>query len=254
MVKFEVRRCLKMDNRLKDFDNCIVALRSGSFILMSKGISDLLKTVVASEFLTRTVTETRKTFSYEEEFKRARVPLPEIDGEPRSTLALPEGDEKRFTFITYLLSEMDIGKRDPFRFLSEYFYSADKQSSYERFCNELLSEYSVCAHNIAKVVFNEADSFANKDFFASSVTLANEDWSDLYGFFNSLYDVKAKGSVSERSEFNVLVDAAVNAIRIKNARLLSILAISLKFAMKQLKISGGCVSDMIKLLESKNLI
>ncbi len=243
----------KMDSRLKNFDNCVSALQSGNFIFMSKGISELLKTVVDSEFLSSVITQTRQNFSYEDEFRRARVILPEKDGEIRSKLILPEGDERRFTFITYLLSEMDLGKRDPFKFISEYFPARDKQESYNLFCKELISEYSVCAHNIAKVVYNEAYDL-RKDFFASDIKLSDEDKQELCAFFGGFSKIKLKGSPDAKKDFRLLLDAVIASSESGNARLVALFATSLKFALTELKAPQSVVKDMLKLLENKRII
>lgn len=235
-----------MDNLLENFDKCIDTINSSSFIFFEKVISSLLKSVAATDFLTETITEELKSFSYSSEFDRARIPVKDKSGEIRSKLILPIEYGKCFTFITCLLLELDNGSRDPIGFLNEFFYAADTQQAFDLFRNEVLKAYSDCAHYImASFCKNKPlDDAVPSD--SNVYSLTKEDWYEVRELLMSLNTVKAKASPEAVIEFKVILQATVEAVEKQDMKNSGVLMLSLKHSMYYIKLPEKTIKELLK--------
>jgi len=231
----EVSRQNSIQNDIFLFRERVNALIESKYIIAEQKISSLLKGIVSISFLTDTVAQCLKNFSYATEFARNRMYI--SDGnQAKLKMTLPADKTRLFTFVFCLLAEIDAGERDLTKFLNEYFDAESPNDGYKMFCEQIIIPFKKAGENILK----EADPGYGDDgseqkgfsfFDAETVYVpsgVNDMVLNLLGKTKIRLDNDFGGSGEQHAECAVLLDALLNAFMSKNPKLIGIIWIGFK--------------------------
>lgn len=244
-------------NELAFFTSSVNRLIDGELILVDKHIATVLNSVAKSKTLCRVLSNTLKNMSYATEFSRARVTWTSVDGVKESRLKLPIDRNRQFAFVVCLLTEVDCGKRNFLDFLREYYNAGDNDASYARFASEVLKPFKAAGENFLREV--DPDSL-NVEFFAQAEQyFASE---KMYVETNTLADVFALMEeirlilIDQRLDADDLAEVAltseylVNALYLKNPKIIKISFIAYKNAVKSYSVVADKLARIVELFNS----
>ncbi len=228
-----------MANELTNLTNSINTLIQGQLILVNQNIAQVLRCVASSEVLRQTLADTLKNTSYATEFSRARVSWTRNDGVVVSQLKLPQDRNRLFSFVVCLLTEMDSGRRNFIDFLREYYMDESNNASYERFGNEVLKPFRNAVQAIlgsAEPVLNpERVSIAERFYSAEKINIEVATITAILGVMDDIkVALKAeKMSSVEKIETERVFDYLVNALYLKNPKILDVSWIAFRCALNK---------------------
>lgn len=216
-------------NELAYFTDCVNTLIEGKLILIDKHIASVLKCVATTPILCRALSDTVKVMSYPTEFSRARVTWTRSDGVVECQLKLPTDRDRLFAFVVCLLTEVDSGRRNILDFLKEYYNDANNDASYARFATEVLKPFKQAGESILRNV--DPDSLnvefieqAEKFFTAEKIYLESNALKQILDEMEAirLYVSGLKISQGETHEFQLASEYLVNALYLKNPKIISV--------------------------------
>lgn len=227
-------------NELAFFTSSVNRLIEGKLILVDKHIATVLKSVAKSPTLCRTLSNTLKNMSYATEFSRARVSWTSVDGVKESRLKLPVDRNRQFAFVVCLLTEVDCGKRNFLDFLREYYNAGDNDGSYARFAGEVLKPFKSAGENLLREVDPDSlnaeylaqaeDYFSTEKIYVETSTMAT--------IFTMMEEVRLTLidqtlSVETLNEVALVSEYLVNALYLKNRKILKLAYIAYKNTVKE---------------------
>ena len=241
-------------NELAYFTSSVNRLIDGQLILVDKHIAAVLKSVARSKTLCRILSNTLKNMSYATEFSRARVTWTSVDGVKESRLKLPLDRNRQFAFVVCLLTEVDCGKRNFLDFLREYYNAGDNDANYARFASEVLKPFKSAGENFLREV--DPDSL-NAEFLAQAEQYFSSE--KMYIETNTLADIFSLMEevrimlIEQRLDANELAEVAlaseylVNALYLKNPKIIKISYIAYKNTVKGYAIVADKLAQIIQL-------
>ena len=249
------------ENEAAVFDERVNALIESKYILADKRIASLLKGIVSNSYLMDVVSESLKTFSYATEFARNRLMVSDGDG-VKSRMTLPVDKVRLFTFVFCLLAEIDAGKRDFSKFLTEYFGEENANESFKRFCGEIIVPFKKAGEALLKDTDNDAqekeDERKGALYFGSETVFISAATSDALisacSRIKTKLDKDFQGGGEQRAECMELADAFINAVMSRNPKLIRIVWIGLKYTLKSVRGFDREIAAMKNVLVDGNLI
>ena len=222
-------------NEIAYFTESVNTLIEGKLILIDKHIAQVLKCVATSQTLCQTLSETLQTMSYATEFSRARVTWTRSDGVVESRLKLPADRNRLFAFVVCLLTEVDSGRRNILDFLKEYYNEPNNDLNYVKFADQVLKPFKKAGEAILSTIdpesFNtqyveQAEQFFNaqKIYIETSVLEQVLDEMEQIRQFVSAMTL----SKAEEYEFNTVSEYLVNALYLKNPKILQVAYLAYK--------------------------
>lgn len=243
-------------NELAFFTSSVNRLIEGKLILVDKHIATVLKSVATSRTLCKALSNTLKTMSYATEFARARVTWTSADGTKESRLKLPVERNRQFAFVVCLLTEVDCGKRNILDFLREYYNADDNDGSYARFVGEVLKPFKAAGENLLREVDPEslnAEYVAQAEqYFASEKMYVETD--TMGALFALMEDVRLilidqQMDVDATNEAALVSEYLVNALYLKNPKILKIVYIAYKNTLSSFPVVADKLEEIAKLFK-----
>lgn len=244
-------------NELAFFTSSVNRLIEGQLILVDKHIATVLKSVATSTTLCKALSNTLKTMSYATEFSRARVTWTSAEGVKESRLKLPVERNRMFAFVVCLLTEVDCGKRNIMDFLHEYYKASDNDGSYARFASEVLKPFKSAGENLLREVDPEsldAEYLAQAEqYFASEKMYVETD--TLRKIFSLMEDVRLilidqQLDGTALNEVALVSEYLVNALYLKNPKILKIAYLAYKNTVKDFEIVTDKLVEIVKLFNT----
>ena len=216
-------------NEIAYFTDSVNTLIEGKLILIDKHIAQVLKCVATSPTLCQTLSETIKTMSYVTEFSRARVTWTRSDGVVEARLKLPADRNRLFAFVVCLLTEVDSGRRNILDFLKEYYNDINNDASYARFAEEVLKPFKKAGEVILSTIDPESLNIKNVEqaeryFKAEKIYIETGALEQIISEMEQIRQIVSAKSLTkaEEYEFNTVAECLVNALYLKNPKILSI--------------------------------
>lgn len=216
-------------NELAYFTDSVNTLIEGKLILIDKHIASVLKCVATSPILCGALSETIKTMSYATEFSRARITWTRSDGVVESRLKLPVDRNRLFAFVVCLLTEVDSGRRNILEFLKEYYNDGDNDLNYARFSEEVLKPFKQAGETILSNIDPESQNVeyveqAERFFRAEKIYIETGILSQILGEIEAirLLTLDLNLVKGEIDEYNAASEYIVNALYLKNPKILSV--------------------------------
>lgn len=244
-------------NELANFTSSVNRLIDGELILVDKHIATVLNSVAKSKTLCRVLSSTLKNMSYATEFSRARVTWTSVDGVKESRLKLPVDRSRQFAFVVCLLTEVDCGKRNFLDFLREYYNAGNNDANYARFANEVLRPFKSAGENFlrevdpdsldAEYVTQAEQYFSSEKMYVQTNTLA-----DIFSLMEEvrLILIEQHLASSELDEVALTSEYLVNALYLKNPKIIKISFIAYKNAVKIYPVVANKLAQIIKLFST----
>lgn len=244
-------------NELAFFTSSVNRLIEGQLILVDKHIATVLKSVAKSPTLCRVLSNTLKNMSYATEFSRARVTWTSVDGVRESRLKLPVDRSRQFAFVVCLLTEVDCGKRNFLDFLREYYNAGDNDASYARFASEVLKPFKSAGENFLREVDPESldaeyvsqaeQYFASEKMYVQTNTLA-----EIFSLMEEvrLILIDQRLGADDLAEVALTSEYLVNALYLKNPKIIKICFIAYKNTLKGYSIVSGKLEQIVKLFNT----
>ena len=244
-------------NELAFFTSSVNRLIEGQLILVDKHIATVLKSVAKSPTLCRVLSNTHKNMSYATEFSRARVTWTSVDGVRESRLKLPVDRSRQFAFVVCLLTEVDCGKRNFLDFLREYYNAGDNDASYARFASEVLKPFKSAGENFLREVDPESldaeyvsqaeQYFASEKMYVQTNTLA-----EIFSLMEEvrLILIDQRLGADDLAEVALTSEYLVNALYLKNPKIIKICFIAYKNTLKGYSIVSGKLEQIVKLFNT----
>lgn len=244
-------------NELAFFTSSVNRLIEGQLILVDKHIATVLSSVARSKTLCRVLSNTLKNMSYATEFSRARVTWTSADGVRESRLKLPLDRNRQFAFVVCLLTEVDCGKRNFLDFLREYYNAGDNDASYARFASEVLKPFKSAGENFLREVDPEsldADYVAQAEQYFSSekMYLQTNTLADIFSLMEEvrLILIDQHLEPDDLAEVSLTSEYLVNALYLKNPKIIKISFIAYKNAVKNYAIVADKLARIIELFNT----
>lgn len=244
-------------NDLAYFNDSVNTLIEGRLILIDKHIAQVLKCVANSSILCQVLSETVKTMSYATEFSRARVTWTRSDGVVESRLKLPLDRNRLFTFVVCLLTEVDSGRRNILDFLKEYYNDVNNDASYAKFVAEVLKPFKRAGEGILSSI--DPESFhlpyieqAEKYFQAEKIYIETAVLEQILSEMEQIRLVINSLDVTETEifEFNAASEFLVNALYLKNPKILAVCYLAYKNTVAKYTVVSEQLNTVVKLLSS----
>ena len=244
-------------NELAYFTESVNTLIEGKLILIDKHIAQVLKCVATSPTLRLTLADTIKTMSYATEFSRARVTWTRSDGVVESRLKLPLDRKRMFAFVVCLLTEVDSGRRNLLEFLREYYNDVNNDASYAKFAEEVLKPFKQVGETILSAIDPESVNAQNVEqaerfFKAEKIYLETAALTQIFAEMEAIRHVKdgLKLTKGEIYEFDTASEFLVNALYLKNPRILSVSFLAYKNTAIRYKGAANHLQNIANLLSS----
>lgn len=246
-----------MQNNLDYFTDSVNTLIEGKLILVDKNIASVLKCVANIPTLCQCLSDTGKNMSYVTEFSRARVTWTRPDGTVEARLKMPVERNRLFAFVVCLLAEVDGGRRSFLDFLKEYYDEKDNDVGYEKFVTEVLKPFKWAGESILQSVDPESlnaesVSRADKFFNVESVYIGTEVLKQLLFQVDEVSRLFYTAGIDAQEHFDDVMaaeEAFVNALYLKNPRILKISWLALRSLMELYPFADKCRADMTQLME-----
>ena len=244
-------------NDLAYFNDSVNTLIEGKLILIDKHVAQVLKCVANSPILCQVLSDTVKTMTYATEFSRARVTWTRNDGVVESRLKLPVDRNRLFTFVVCLLAEVDSGRRSILDFLKEYYNDVNNDASYAKFANEVLKPFKRAGEAILSSI--DPESFhlpyleqAEKYFQAEKIYVETSVLEQLLAQMEEIRLAINTLPVSdnERFEFNAVSEFLVNALYLKNPKILAVSYLAYKNTVAKYTVVSEQLNNVVKLMSS----
>lgn len=235
-------------NELAIFNDSVNKLIQGKLILVDKHIAQVLQCVAASPVLCKCLADTVKTMSYATEFSRAVVSWTRSDGITESRLKLPVDRNRMFAFVVCLLTEVDSGRRNLLEFLKEYYNDINNDASYARFAEEVLKPFKRVGENLLSTVDPDsmnAEFVEQAEYFFKAEKIYVES-STLTAMLDTMEAIRQQLTSkrltnNEWTEATTVSEYLVNALYLKNPKILRLAWIAYKNTMARFEVFEGLI-------------
>ena len=244
-------------NELANFVDSVNTLIEGKLILVDKHIASVLQCVATSPILKGALADTLKTMSYATEFSRARVAWTRNDGVVEAHLKLPVDRNRLFAFVVCLLTEVDSGRRNLLDFLKEYYNEANNDLSYAKFANEVLKPFKSAGEQILSFVDPDSVNVqfveqAEKFFKAEKIYVDTRVLHKILDEIDAIRRILDAQKLSEGEAFeaSAVNDYFVNALYLKNPKILAVAYLAYKNTVGRYPSTVEHVKVIVQLLSS----
>ena len=244
-------------NELAKFVDSVNTLIEGKLILVDKHIASVLQCVANSPILRQALTDTLKTMTYATEFSRARVAWTRSDGVVEARLKLPADRNRMFTFVVCLLMEVDSGRRNILDFLKEYYNDANNDLSYARFANEVLKPFKSAGEYLLSSLDPDSVNVqyveqAEKFFTAEKIYIDTSVLKQLFAQMDAIRRILDGQNLSKSEAFEVSAASEyfVNALYLKNPKILAVAYLAYKNTVGRYSATVEHVKVIVQLLSS----
>ncbi len=247
-------------NELAFFTSSVNRLIEGQLILVDKHVATVLKSVATSPILCRTLADTVKTMSYATEFSRARVTWTSVNGVVENSLKLPKDTNRLFAFVVCLLTEIDSGRRNFLDFLRDYYHDVNADASYARFANEVLKKFKAAGESILRNI--DPDSLnaefvdqAEKYFAAEKVYIETNTMASIFTLMEEvrLTLIDQPLPVDKLNEVSLVSEYLVNALYLKNPKILKVSYLAYKNTLKDFAIVSDKLEAIVGLFNTLSI-
>jgi hypothetical protein len=223
-------------------------LEKSKFILADKKIGGVLKCIVGNGGLFELVKECLNNFDFVEAFDKAKTP---VAGQysNRFSLVIPTDKKKLIAFTFCLLADFDNKRRDLHQFLQEYFYEdGSVYEGWRRFSYALIKPFKKAVETLFRDEGHDSDDplgenvrNAEKYFdasFADNVAIDNMLVEELTMLIQDVsMAIASDGGLNadEKKDMLDITEGLGNAIITKDARLIHLLWIGFKSAIRDYK-------------------
>lgn len=152
------KQSINIDKFLISVNNMI----ESKYILIDRRISDILLSIADTHEVYNLVAECMVNFDFKQEWKKATT---------TNVMKLPQGDEKRISFIFCLLNNIDDKNLDATNVLEKYFSYDSKISPYELFCRNVIAELGRLVVKKLNIDSNNSEVIENVEF-AKAIEIA----------------------------------------------------------------------------------
>ncbi len=227
-------------NEIAFFTESVNTLIQGKLILVDKHIAQVLKCVAESPTLCRALADTVQTMSYATEFSRARVTWTRSDGVVESRLKLPSDRNRLFAFVVCLLTEVDSGRRNILDFCKEYYYAGNNDRCFAKFADEVLKPFKQAGEAILSNI--DPDSFnweftaqAEQFFSAEKIYIQTDVLNQILAEAEQIRQIVVSLNLSkaEKDEYDLVSEYLVNALYLKNPKILTISFLAYKYVTRK---------------------
>ena len=222
-------------NEIAYFTDSVNTLIEGKLILIDKHIAQVLKCVATSKTLCQTLSETLQTMSYATEFSRARVTWTRSDGVVESRMKLPQDRNRLFAFVVCLLTEVDSGRRNILDFLKEYYNEPSDDLNYVKFAEQVLKPFKKAGEAILSTIdpqslnaqyLEQAERFFNAEKIYIETGVLEQVFSEMEQIRMAVSSLTL--TQAEQYEFNTVSEYLVNALYLKNPKILQVTYLAYK--------------------------
>ena len=234
---------------LQDFCEKCDSLCSSKLILADKKISNLLKTIAASEDICIFLKDCLEGFNYKIEYLKSKQP----DGEKKDKyiIALPT-EKSLVAFVFCLLCEFENKEKDLTDFLIEFYdFNELFNDGFANFCNKVIIPFkntvtALCSGETEEVI----ESVPLPDI--EKITLDKEQYIKINKLCQELYrNINKEGALEaeERKEYLIVAKAFNAACKVNDETNISILLIALKHMCKSYRFLNNKTRQIEKLLK-----
>lgn len=245
-----------MKNELAYFTDTVNNLIEGKLILVDKNIAQVLQCVATVPALCKCLSDTVHQISYATEFSRARVTWTRPDGTVEAKLKLPAERDRLFAFVVCLLTEVDTGRRNFLEFLKEYYHETDNNLGYEKFINEALKPFKRAGEMILRSVDpeslnTESAAHAERFFNVEKIYIPSKVSTELQNETERVMGIirfADSYAVLSRDDLLLACDYFLNALRLKNPKILGVSWLALKSLMQINSVVSESLQKMSQLM------
>lgn len=247
-------------NELADFSNSVNALIEGKLILVDKNIAQVLKCIATSQVLWLNLNAAVNSMYYPTEFSRARVTWTRSDGVVEAQLKLPADRDRLFAFVVCLLMELDSGRRNILEFLREYYQAPTGEQSYRKFAEEVLKPFKRAGIAILSGIDPESVNAqymeqAERFFAAEKVYIETALLNSILGEMEHIRLLLNKSALSnvDADEFAAASEYLVNALYLKNPKIISLAFLAYKNTVLRHAQTAGYLANIAQLMTAIKL-
>lgn len=246
MIKYSVN-----SKDLKDFMEKCDTLCKSKLILADKKISNLLKSIAASEDLCIFFKQCLEDFNYKIEFLKAKQP--QAEKKDKFILKMPEG-KTLIAFVFCLLCEFENKEKDLTDFLIEFYdYNELFCDGYENFCNKVITPFKEAVSELCK---GEQQQELNiKPLQANdNIKIDKEKYIKVIKVYQDLCrNILKEGQLTaqERIEYKIVADSFFSACKKMEEEEINILFIALKHMCKNYRFLNNKVKQIEKILTTE---
>lgn len=226
------------------------AICSSKLILADRKISNLLKTIAASEDFCRFLEKCLAGYTYKQEFKKAVIPHPEKEG--RQALKMPK-DESLVAFVFCLLCEFENRERDLTQFLIEYFGFDDLfNDGYANFCRDVIMPFKDAVLRLCSPVEDDTLVKAELELSPNTLQIDRERFLRINKIYRELArNINKEGRLDsvQRKDYLKVADAFLAACEQGEGGLVEVLLAALKHMCSGYKFLSAKVKMLEKVYE-----
>jgi len=239
---------------LENFSAKCDALCCSKLILADKKISDLLKTIAASEDFCRLLEECLIDFNYKQEFLKSKHPDSKKQG--KFEIILPNGKDL-IAYVFCLLCDFENKEKDLTRFLTE-FYGFEElfNDGFSNFCSKVIAPFKNTMLFICSSAEQEQD-MDNPDYKLEyqELSIGGEDYLKINRLYKELIrNINKEGQLNseERKDYIKVASAFLSAYGKKDLNLSEILLTALKCMCKDCRFLLNKVCQIEKIYKASD--
>lgn len=229
------------------------ALCKSKLILSDKKISDILKSIAASENFCFFIESCLKDFRYKQELEKATAEGSAKSGKP--ALNLPGEPEKLIAFTFCLLCELDNKERDFTEFLQQYFGLDELfTDGFANFCNAVIVPFKDAVVNYGN---GQEQSLPETLEKAETVQVPQPETVKLSKVLSELLrniSHEPDLSLKERKQYEEVVSAFTRSVKAGDKSLMRALTWALAHMCKNYKFLHAKTKQLLKIFEENKLL
>lgn len=237
---------------LKDFEDKCDVLCKSKLILADKKISNLLKTIAASEDFCKFIKQCLEGFNYEVEFMKCKKPDDAKKG--KFKLKLPE-NETLIAFVFCLLCDFENKEKDLTNFLIEYYdFNELFADGYKNFCESVIIPFK---NTVTLLCVNSEELDISPILqHESTLTIEKEQYIKILAIYQELCrNIEKEGRLKaeDRNKYKSVADAFIHACKENNALYINALLYSLLYMCSDYRFLNSKVKLIDSIINKKEL-
>lgn len=229
--------------KIRAFETSCDEMINGKFILADFKISNILKCIAQSKELYALLAECLLGFNFYAEFEKAKT-----SSSLKSEFKMPDEPYKRIALVFVFLAEVDSKKIRFYDFINSYFKSEEAGNEYGLFAKQFLTPFKndiVSNFDLETPISEEEVSPSKQSKIEESIE--DQLLKTLYEMQN-IIDINTKIKDVRKEELSIYIRALIEAIKIKNKRIISALATALYKVIKKEKALHDTYNEFTSLL------
>lgn len=220
-------------DKIRLFETYCDEMINGKFILADVKISNILKSVAQSGELYKLFAECLLGFDFNKEFEKGKC-----SNYNASYFKMPDESYKRIALVFCFLIEVDNKKIGFYEFINTYFKTGNSGSEYQNFANAMLKPFKedVLSHyDLNNVIKDVAEAAVSQSALLTAETIEDKLIKKLQEIKN-ISDIDIKIKDEKKEELSIYIKALIDALRIRNKKIITALAMALDSAIKKQKV------------------